>query len=61
MTIPQFCEANPAFTVGGLRWITFRAKDETDPHYHKFAPAFHRIGGRVLVNESKFLAIVTGE
>ena len=53
----QFSEENPAFSVRSLRWIDFRAKDETDPHYHRFAPAFHRIGRRVYVDESKFLEI----
>ena len=60
-TISQFCESNPAFTVRNMRWITFRAKDKTDPDYHRFAPAFHKVGRRVLVDSEKFLDIVTGE
>lgn len=61
LTIKLFCESNPAFTVRNLRWITFRSKDKTDPNYAKFAPAIHRIGRRVFIDEAKFLAIATGE
>ncbi len=60
-TIPQFCEANPAFNVNGVRWIVFRAKDQTDPNHAKFASAIHRVGGRVLIDGPKFLAIAKGE
>lgn len=60
-TVKQFCESNSAFTVRQLRWITFRSKDETDPHYAKFAPAIHRIGRRVFIDEPQFLAIAKGE
>ena len=48
-TVTQFCEANPAFTVRVMRWITFRSKDKTDPNYSRFAPAIHRIGRRVFI------------
>ncbi len=60
-TVTQFCESNPAFTVRRMRWITFRSKDKTDPNYAKFAPAIHRIGRSVLIDEPLFIAIAKGE
>lgn len=60
-TVKQFCESNPAFTVRQLRWITFRSNDQTDPNYAKFAPAIHRIGRSVFIDEPKFIAIAKDE
>ena len=51
LTIQQFAEENPAFTVGSLRWLRFQ-QDENG-----FRGAFVKIGERVLVNEERFFEI----
>ena len=60
-TIKQFAERHPAFNSNSLRWIIFRSADKSDPKYSKFGPAIHRVGGRVLIEEQKFLNIVMGK
>ena len=59
-TIKQFAERHPAFSSNSLRWIIFRSADKSDPDYSKFRPAIHRVGGRVLIEEQKFLDIAMG-
>ena len=61
LTVKQFAERHPAFNENSLRWIVFRSADKSDPHYSKFRPAIHRVGGRVLIEEQKFLNIATGQ
>jgi len=58
-TVSQFCEGNTAFTHASVRWIIFRSGDESDPIYSRFRPAIHRIGRKILIDESAFLAIAT--
>lgn len=60
-TVNQFSERHPAFSTNSLRWIIFRSADKSDPGYSKFRPAIHRVGGRVLIEEQKFLNIATGK
>ena len=62
-TVPQFCEQNPAFTVGGIRHLIFysqprkNSRGETVPG-NGFAVAFPKIGNRVYVDGPKFFEIV---
>ena len=60
-TIKQFAERHPAFSSNSLRWIIFRSADKSDLNYSKFTPAIHRVGGRVLIEEQKFLNVVIGK
>lgn len=60
MTMRQFSEAEPAFSVKSLEYIRFRSKDKNDP-FSKFAGAFVSVGHRVLIRPDKFLAIACGE
>ena len=57
LTVKQLSEKHPAFSCGSLRWIIFRSADNTDPTYSKFRSSIHKIGSRVLIDESRFLAI----
>ena len=61
LTVKQFAERHPAFSSNSLRWIIFRSADKSDPGYSKFRPAIHRVGGRVLIEEQKFLNIAMGK
>ena len=61
VTFKQFCERQTAFTERQLRWIIFRADDETSPDYHRFKPAISRIGRRIYIDEPPFMAIAKGE
>ena len=61
LTVKQFPERHPAFSTNSLRWIIFRSADKSDPDYSKFRPAIHRVGGRVLIEEQKFLNIAMGQ
>ena len=61
MTVKQFAERHPAFSTSSLRWIIFRSADKSDPDYSKFTPAIHKVGGRVLIEEDRFLNIATGK
>ena len=62
-TVLQFCEQNPAFTVGGIRHLIFfsrprkNSRGETVPG-NGFADAFPKIGNRVYVDGPKFFEIV---
>lgn len=53
LTVKQFAEKNPAFTLGGLRSAIFWKGDELEQ-----AQAIARLGRRVLINEPRFLAFV---
>ena len=58
LTLPQMAEKHPAFPVSNLRWRRFRSQDANDNAYRQYAEAFIKDGGRVLVDEQKFLEIV---
>jgi hypothetical protein len=49
-TIPQFAESNPAFSIGGLRWLIFNE----DKNGLKEAKAIIRIGRKVLIDSNRF-------
>ncbi len=54
LTVRQVCEAHPAFTEGGLRFLIFKsASNGLDA-----AGAVIRIGRKVLIDETAFLAWV---
>ena len=59
-TIKQFAEAEPAFPESSTRWIIYRAADKSSL-YTKFAPAIHRIGRSVFIDEPQFIAIAKNE
>lgn len=49
-TVQQFCQANPAFTTGGLRWLLFHRQT------NGLEQAILKVGRRVLIDEEKFFA-----
>ena len=51
-TIRQFSERNPAFPEGGLRALRFNSDK------NGFAPAFVKVGRKVLIDEARFFEIV---
>ena len=53
LTIPQFCEKNPAFSPGGVRSALFYRGDLAEQ-----AGAVVRFGRRILVDEEAFLSWV---
>jgi hypothetical protein len=59
-TIKQMSANQPAFTESSLRWIIYRAADPSSKQA-KFAPAIHRVGGRVLIDPDNFMAIAKSE
>ena len=59
LSLPVMAEKHPTFPVPSLRWIRFRSQDPTDETYAPFADAFIKLGGRVLVDEQRFLEIVS--
>ncbi|MEL5850118.1 MAG: hypothetical protein U7M05_12285 [Candidatus Igneacidithiobacillus chanchocoensis] len=53
LTVKQFCEKHPAFSIGGLRSAIFWKGDELEN-----AHAIARLGRRVLIDEALFLQFV---
>ncbi len=49
-TLRQLSAANPAFSVGGLRWMVFHAASNGLAD----ARAIVRVGRRVLIDEDRF-------
>ena len=49
-TVQQFCQAHPAFTPGGLRWLLFNRD------INGLERAVVKVGRRVLIDEDKFFA-----
>lgn len=47
-TVQQFCQAHPAFTPGGLRWLLFNRD------INGLERAVVKVGRRVLIDEDKF-------
>ena len=47
-TVRQFCQKNPAFTLGGMRWLLFHRQT------NGLEEAVVKIGRRVLIDEDKF-------
>ena len=56
-TVNQFTEKQPAFTLGGLRALIFNE----DSNGLKASGAIVRIGRRVLIDETKFLAWIESQ
>lgn len=54
LTVEQAVQAGLYPNAGGLRWLIFKSHKNANG----FAPAFKRIGRRVLVDEREFLRIV---
>ena len=50
LTVSQFTERNPAFSVGGLRSLLFYRGDDALK-----AGAICRFGKRILIDEARFL------
>lgn len=53
LTVKQFCEKHPAFSLGGLRSAIFWKRDELES-----AHAIAQLGRRVLIDEPVFLQFV---
>ena len=53
MTVKQFVEKNPAFTIGGLRSAIYWQHDALEK-----SSAISHIGRRILINEPVFLRFV---
>lgn len=62
LTVKQFAERNPAFSVGSLRWLIFNADPRPSSQGtlpgNGLAPAIVRVGRRVLIDEAEFFAWV---
>jgi hypothetical protein len=54
LTVNQFAEKHPAFTVGALRWMIFNEKDNDLQQ----SGTVIRLGKRVLISEEKFFSWV---
>ena len=50
-TVQQFCEHNPAFTVGGIRHLLFTKGDKAEE-----AGVIVRYGRKLLIDEGAFLS-----
>jgi len=50
LTVPQFVEQNPAFTVGGLRWLIFNE----EKNGLKEAQAIIRLGRKVMIDADRY-------
>jgi len=48
LTVKQFCQENPAFTEGGLRWLLFNRQD------NGLDRAVLKVGRRVLIDVDEF-------
>lgn len=48
LTIRQFCEQNPAFTQGGIRFLIFNKQQ------NGFDKCMVRVGRKILINVSAF-------
>ncbi len=48
LTVKQFCQQNPAFTNGGLRWMLFHREE------NGLERAVVKVGRRVLINVDEF-------
>lgn len=48
LTVKQFCQANPAFTEGGIRWLLFNREE------NGLARAVVKVGRRVLIDVNQF-------
>lgn len=55
-TIDQFCDDNPCFSKGQLRWIRHKSTAKFDPW--PYGPAFIKVGGRLLIDEERFFEII---
>ncbi|MBU2846522.1 hypothetical protein HF923_12040 [Acidithiobacillus ferriphilus] len=53
VTVKQFAEKHPAFSLGGLRSAIFWKREELEK-----SQAVAQLGRRVLINEPRFLAFV---
>jgi len=52
LSVTQFCEQNPAFSHGGLRWLLFHRQQ------NGLDRAVVRVGRRVLIDVDKFFTWV---
>lgn len=52
-TVAQFCEREPAFKVGGVRWIVFQHSENLESE-----GALVRLGRRVLIDRHRFIDCV---
>lgn len=51
LTVKQFSEKHPAFTLGGLRWLLFR-----DPDFRKMC--IRKVGRRIFLHEADTLNFI---
>jgi len=56
MTLQQFSEANPAFTVPALRWMRTQSQNPAEPD--TFRNAFIKLGHRLLIDPAEFFRAV---
>ena len=52
LTMPQFAEKHPAWTIGSLRWLRYKESE------NGFGPAFVTVGRRVLIDEAEFFSCI---
>ena len=54
-TVPQFCQAHPAFSPGGIRWLLFHRES------NGLSKAVLRVGRRILIDEDAFFQWLDGQ
>ena len=57
LTVNQFADKHPAFSVGGLRWQIFNSSTNG----LNSSKAIVRLGKRVLIDEEKFFQWIDGQ
>jgi len=57
LTVNQFADKHPAFSVGGLRWQIFNSSNNGLDEYG----ALVRLGKRVLIDEEKYFQWIDGQ
>ena len=55
-TVEQFCQREPAFKVGGIRWLIFKQSEILESE-----GALVRLGRRVLIDRQKFIDCVCSQ
>jgi hypothetical protein len=57
-TTRQFSEQHPAFSPANLRYLAFHSEPRGKTPANGFAPAFLRLGRKILIDEARFLEVL---
>ena len=56
LTVEQFCQREPAFKIGGIRWLIFKQSENLESE-----GALVRLGRRVLIDRHRFIDLVCSQ